>query len=67
MLQNNTRFSFYALPEGAPPTGGFPLYIDFLPVNDVTHNTSEVRVEPEPLANALLAWHCEQVNTTLRA
>lgn len=41
-MQNNTRFSFYAIPEGVPPDGGFPVYVDFLPVNDQTHNASEV-------------------------
>ena len=28
--ENNTRWSFFALPEGTPPAGGWPLYVDFL-------------------------------------
>jgi hypothetical protein len=28
--ENNTRWSFYALPEGKAPAGGWPVYIDFL-------------------------------------
>jgi hypothetical protein len=28
--ENNTRWSFFALPEGTPPAAGWPLYVDFL-------------------------------------
>ena len=28
--ENNTRFSFYAIPDGQPPTDGWPIFIDFV-------------------------------------
>jgi hypothetical protein len=28
--ENNTRWAFYAIPEGDPPPDGFPIYLEFL-------------------------------------
>lgn len=48
--ENNTRWSFYALPEGAAPAGGWPIYIDFLaePYGD----------DPELFPNGKLPGKC---------
>ena len=38
--ENNTRWTFYAVPGGVPPEGGWPVYLYLLPWPDTPTNTN---------------------------